>query len=234
MRLHSHWIDNSRAQDALHHHGMVFLLEDLDDRFDERVREWFDAVGGLGRVIDHYFSTINSEFTFLETRFMNYVQAIEGYHRRRLDHPAMDETLFAELCDAIIAPLTGKRRKLAKKALKHANEPSLEVRIKDVAEGLGPAGHAITGAGRVTIQAFAHRAAQIRNTYAHNLTAQMPDIYELALYTEQLKTLMESLLLSELGFDETRVHQLLVNARRIQLLRQISLDTRERAGPSDS
>ena len=165
---------------------------------------------------------------------MNYIQAIEGYHRRRLNHPAMDEAVFAELRDAIIEPLTGKRRKLAKKALKYANEPSLEMRLKDVAERLGPVGHAVTGAGRVTIQTFAQRAAEIRNIYAHNLTAQMPDIHELALYTEQLKTLMGSLLLSELGFDEQKIHRMLVDTRQTELLRHMGSEARGRlAGRPD-
>ena len=52
-RVYGHWIDNSRAQDAMHHHGMMFLLQDLDENFDGRVRAWFDAVEELGRVIDH-------------------------------------------------------------------------------------------------------------------------------------------------------------------------------------
>jgi hypothetical protein len=77
---------------------------------------------------------------YLETRFMNLVQAIEGYHRRRLDRLAYDEQTFEAYRLEILNGLTGRVRKLVKKALRHANEINLEQRISDVLELLdGPA-----------------------------------------------------------------------------------------------
>jgi ApeA N-terminal domain 1 len=218
--LYAH-TQNASAQELPHHHDMVFLLPDIADHFERHIVRWFDHARELGRVLDLYFSTLDIEFMYLETKFMNFAQAIEGYHRRRLNRTTYDDETFAGYKGAILEPLSGKARELAKRALRYANEVSLESRIKDVIDGLGPPARNIVGAANVGTQDFANRAAKIRNVYAHNLDDEEPELRELAVLTFQLNALVEAILLSEVGFDPDVIDAKLRNAdryRRIEAL----------------
>jgi hypothetical protein len=215
-------LENPRARELPNHHGMVFLFPDIAERFEEHIVQWFDHAPELGRVLDLYFSTLHTEFAFLETRFMNYAQAIEGYHRRRLNRLAYDEETFAAYRAVILNGLSGLTRRLAKKALRHANEISLEERIKDIVQLLGDPATSIVAAGKMTMSEFAKRAAQIRNIYAHNLQAEEPEHLELVIFTYQLKMLVEALLLSEIGFEPRAIDRMLLEARRYALIQGLA------------
>jgi hypothetical protein len=226
-------LENPRARERPDHHGMVFVLEDLGDRFEEHMVRWFERVPELGRVLDLYFSTLNVEFMYLETRFMNFVQAVEGYHRRRLDRTLYDEATFAAHKEAILKHVSGGTRRLAKRALNYANEVGLEDRIKDVLTDLGEPATSIVLAGaagtKLDAARFANRAAYLRNVYAHNLAEEEPNHgetephpHELAIFTYQLKTLVEALLLSEIGFEPRVIDIKLREANRYRLIRAIA------------
>ncbi|HYZ75818.1 MAG TPA: HEPN domain-containing protein, partial [Gaiellaceae bacterium] len=74
---------------------------------------------------------------------------------------------------------------------------------------------------KVTADAFARRAAEIRNIYAHNLTGEEPEQPELVVLTYQLKTLVEALFLHEIGFEPRAIDKMLRDARRYQLIRSM-------------
>ena len=161
---------------------------------------------------------------YLETRFMNFVQAVEGYHRRRLNRTMYDDATFESYRDAILEHVSGRTRRLAKKALRYANEASLEDRIKDVLQELGDSSHSIVLAGaaatKLDADGFANRVAYRRNVFAHNLNEDEPEDdededdaeyephpRELAIFMFQLKTLVQALLLLELGFDQRAINK---------------------------
>jgi hypothetical protein len=235
--LYEH-VENPRAREVPNHHSMLFLLSDIDEDFEKHIVRWFEHVPELGRVLDLYFSTLHVEFVYLETRFMNFVQAVEGYHRRRLNRSTYDEDTFNSYRDAILQHVSGKPRELAKKVLKYANEVSLQDRIKDVLSTLSDPGTSIVAAGamvgtKLDADGFAKRVAYRRNIFAHNLDEGASDVddhdartgwecqphpRELETFTFQLRTLVEALLLHELGFDSRKIDELQREARRYQLI----------------
>jgi hypothetical protein len=214
-------LENPRAREVSNHHDMVFLLPDIAENFEEHMVRWFDRAPELGRVLDLYFSTLHAGFVYLETRFMNFAQAIEGYHRRRLNRLMYDEETFVAQCEAILDNVAGSTRRLAKRALRHANEISLEDRIKDVLQLLGDPATSIVAAGRTTPGDFAKRAAAIRNVYAHNLQSEEPEHLELVVFAYQLKALVEALLLHEIGFEPRAIDKMLLDAGRYQLIQSM-------------
>jgi hypothetical protein len=218
--LYQH-LENPHARELPHHHHMVFVLPDMAERFEHHMAQWFDHASELGRVLDLYFATLHVAFVYLETRFMNFAQAIEGYHRRRLNRLAYSEETFEAYTASILEHVSGRPRRLAKKALRHANEVSLEERLKDVLQLLNDSGLSVLVAGKVTADAFARRAAEIRNIYAHNLTGEEPEQPELVVLTYQLKTLVEALFLHEIGFEPRAIDKMLRDARRYQLIRSM-------------
>ncbi|GEM_PF-3613277 len=62
--------------------SMLFTLED-DVILEAALPRWLDAHGAFRLPIDMYFATVFAPFMYLESRFLNLVQAAEGYHRLR-------------------------------------------------------------------------------------------------------------------------------------------------------
>ncbi len=216
--LYAH-TENPDAADAPHHHGMVFLLSDIDARFEHHMRRWFQLRQELGLVLDLYFSTLHVSRVFVQTRFMNYVQALEGYHRRRLPRYLLAEDEFTAQRDAIVSSAPKATRRLARKALApYANEVSLAERISDVLVLLEDAASAILASGERSAGRFSTRLAEIRNIYAHVLDKPEPALGELRTLTYQAKALLEVLLLKETGFDTQAIDTMLRQSGKYQLI----------------
>ena len=235
-------VENPRAREVSNQRDMLFVLRDMDERFEEHIVRWFERMPELGRVLDLYFSTQHVEFMYLETRFMNYVQAVEGYHRRRLNRPLYDDATFEAHSDAILEHVSGRTRKLAKKALRFANELSLEDRIRDVLTELGEPGNSVVLAGaagtKLDATGFANRVATRRNAFAHDLdegdpgedddfddggaTEYEPHPHELAIFMFQLRAIVQALLLLELGFDSRTIDKKLEQSRQYRRVTAIA------------
>ena len=169
--------------------------------------------------MDLYFSTLHISTVYLETRFMNYAQAVEGYHRRRLKRTRYPKDVFERHKATILDDLHGEPRQVAKSGLKWANEISLERRIRDVLAELDEPALRILIAGRITADHFAKRVASIRNDFAHAFDSPKPDSSELVTLTFQLKALVEALLLHELGFEPRQIGNMLERAKRYHMIR---------------
>jgi hypothetical protein len=72
------------------------------------------------------------------------------------------------------------------------------------------------------VPSFANRAAAIRNTYSHNLEGEQPEHQEVVLRTYQLETLVEAVLLLELGFTAEKINTLFEEQGRYRFLRQVA------------
>jgi Apea-like HEPN len=58
---------------------------EIEQGFDEVVNRWFRLVEDLDDVLNLYLSTVHAPPRFPETRFLIFVQALEGYHRITAD-----------------------------------------------------------------------------------------------------------------------------------------------------
>ena len=212
-------VENPDAEDAPHHHEMLFTLSDFGGAFRKHVLRWMALTTELGLVLTHYFSTLHISTQYLETDFLNYVQGVEGYHRRRLNRTTYPPKVFEEYSTLILADVTGGPRRLAKRALRWANEVSLEERIRDVVDRAGVAGVEIVRAGGTSADEFARTVAGARNDMAHALDKPGPSGLELLRLSYQLKALIEAVLLIELGFSDERAHEMLSHARRFRRIR---------------
>jgi hypothetical protein len=68
----------------LHPSGMLFLLEDIAASFSAHIERWLKIADALDSVLDLFFGTRYNPRMYPENRFLNVVQAIEAYHRRRI------------------------------------------------------------------------------------------------------------------------------------------------------
>jgi hypothetical protein len=212
-------VENPDAEEASNHYEMLFTLHDFGGAFRKHVLRWWALTSDLRPVLTHYFSTLHISTQYLETDFLNYVQGVEGYHRLRLNRTTYSPIVFEEYSAMILAGLAGRPRRLARRALRWANEVSLEARIRDVVDHAGAAGVEIVSAGGTSPQEFARTVAGIRNDMAHALDKPPPSGRELFRLRHQLKALIEAILLIELGFSDERARQMLEDAWRFRRIR---------------
>jgi hypothetical protein len=116
--------------------SVLFTLAD-DVALEDMLPRWLDAHRVLRLPLDLYFSTVFAPFMYLESRFLNLVQAAEGYHRVRYpDRKAEDPLIHAERLTSIYGSTDNPEHRawLEKKLGNHSNEPTLRRRLLDLAQ----------------------------------------------------------------------------------------------------
>lgn len=204
---------------------MLFSLRDLGTFYESCLQQWFLKASDLKPVYDLYFATLYGSGVYLESRFLNFSQALETYHRRRIGGTYLDEAQFAEVRAALRGALAGFEmeegpRAAYERKLKYLNEVSLRKRIKEIVTSCGEPASMLISDGN----AFAHRVTNTRNYLTHydpELQAQAATGEDLYIPAEQLKFLLELCFLKELGLPESKRAELVGDNRRYQHLQQM-------------
>jgi hypothetical protein len=197
------WSETEETEEA----KMMFTARDLDD-LAQRVQHWYRRSDELGSVFNLYFATLCGAAMYSEHRFLTLAQAVESYHRLTsegllLPKPAY-KWLRRRLCLSIdIAGVPEGPAKVMKDKLAYLNEISLRERIRSLlssrseqTKGLIP-----------DIEKFAAVVADTRNYLTHfsrrlqKKAVAGPDLIRIS---EQLRCLVELMVLTELGLPEVQ------------------------------
>ncbi len=182
----------------------LFTIEDWNNQLDPFLSQWFRISGELRLTIDWLLAQDYAGHRYVETEFQESVQACEAYHRARFSGLVESTVDFTTRRDRILKPLTGKDRALVKRGLAHANEYSLDQRLRElISEAPVPL------AVRSTVGEFVQRVAHTRNVQAHGLTAggidHITDSVQLKDAAVLLKWILRVHLLKELGFSRDSI-----------------------------
>lgn len=122
----------------VHNESMPFSLRDINENVGEYLNRWFNLCDQLRPVYSLYIGTIHSPQLFLENEFLNLINSMEAYHRRRRDvkYVSDDEytPIYGELVKAIPEGLDASFRASIKARLKYLNEISLRKRLKELVD----------------------------------------------------------------------------------------------------
>ena len=210
---------------------MPFVLDHAAERFDEHVNQWFRAADRLGPVMDIYFSTLYARPTYPETRFLMYIQALEGYHRRTYDGVVWSDEEWAQVKSQLlsgvdegyVAKLGGKKPHQRGKKLNLLNSAPLSGRLSELTRRCPLTARKIFQAGRGSKGDFVEIAQATRNDQAHLFTEPVgraaKTTNDLFRITEQAGALLNALLLVDAGFADADVGEMLWRGRRIDGIR---------------
>lgn len=188
-----------------HGHQMLFGLWDVEDAFETVLQAWFAKADVLSPVHDLYFAAMFGGAFYLQTRFLNFAQAVESYHRRTDMRTYVPKALFKRVAsrlrkvfDADDLALPEEARRAFRDNLAHFNELSLRTRLVEVMDRCGDLSAFLIP----DREAFLVAAVQTRNYLTHygRKQAHVADDAE-GLYrlSRQLRYLLEVSLLAELG-----------------------------------
>jgi hypothetical protein len=212
---------NTTQASFIHPEDMLFRFVDVRRRFQRIMRSWFKGFEELRPVYDLYFGTLYNPQMYLQHRFLSLIQAVESYHQRRaprqLELPAKK---FDSIRKAIQNRSPPMHRKWLDRKLENANRLSLNQRLQFLL-----AKYAFLGIQERN--EFVSKVVDTRNYLTHynkrlEKRAASPD--ELIHLCRQLRALLETVLLEEIGFDSTKIQSIMkrIEARR-SVFTQLSL-----------
>jgi hypothetical protein len=128
----------------------------------ETAATWLNEAPRL-RIIVGSLVTMRADSIFGENRFLNICSAAEGFHRCTIGGSHMDKAEFKSLKRRLKKYLPRKYREWFDSRMQHANDPSLNQRLKQLADRLGPVAEQLVG----DVTVWGRVVSRCRNDLTH-------------------------------------------------------------------
>lgn len=206
---------------------MLFTLHDVQEGLDTYLQHWFSMATTLRAVFDLYFGTLFNKQGYASWVFLNYIQAIEAYHRRVAPNSQyVSEEEFTPIWEKLVAGIPQDKqvvgdafRDSLKQRMKYMYEYSLKKRLrlilkkhKDQVALLIP-----------DIDPFIDDVVTKRNHLTH-YTEELERLAvkgeEFSLLIQRVRFLIEVCFLWEIGIPPDRITQIMQRSSRYQRVAQ--------------
>jgi hypothetical protein len=155
-------------------------------------------------ILSLYFSRLYEQRIQLEHRFLSLIQAVEGYHRRRLSKLEAPEEEHAARIKDILAAVPERHKTWLRGQLRHSNEPRLDKRLSELSKKWDTIMRKVARNRR-----WVQEAVTIRNNLAHQKEdAEHFSVDQVLTICERLKLLLDLWLLTEAGFGAAEIRRL--------------------------
>lgn len=197
--------------------SMPFNLLSLANEASPLFSAWLDSYRLLHPAHAAFFSTLFSDFSFIDAKFQAIMQAIESFHRRTSQSAYVDQDeyqkIYAGLVEKIPDKVGAPLKEKLKSILKYGNEFSLKKRLKELASQLDKETLKIL---RIDSK-FINLVVETRNFYAHLddsiRTSLAYDSRELYQANEKLSAFFLIHLLKKLGMSEEHARAGIIKRR---------------------
>lgn len=115
-------------------HSMLFEFGRIANNAERIVNRWLEACNDIDPALNLYFAAKRNDYKYLDGRFLALAQGLETYHRRTSKDKLMDDIVFRQLSEKLVAQCPIEHREWLSGRLAHGNEISLARRIKSVIE----------------------------------------------------------------------------------------------------
>ncbi|MCT7977715.1 HEPN domain-containing protein [Laspinema olomoucense] len=187
-------------ENLLHPHEMIFTLEDLKSEFSLIIQKWLNTHQEIDSVCNLFFSTKYAPL-YLENEFLNIVQAVESYHRRRRKNNLLPEAEHKNRIEEILKNIPDSYKQWVKGKLHFSNEPNLKDRLEELVQENLLVINSLLGYYH-NPDKFIGKVKNTRNFFTHydksneNQAAKGDELYWI---TRILEFLLQACFLSELG-----------------------------------
>ena len=182
----------------------LFTYADISDRFGNFIRGWFGMKDRLRPVLNLYFATLYAQGMYVESYFLNVIQALEAYHRLAIGGQDLPEDEHQKRVNEIVNSTPPQHQGWLKNQLKYSNEKSLRSRLREICRMFQPVTEKLIGSKRnEDVESFIDKVVNTRNYLTHYdpaLAEKAVRGRQLFYLTQRLKVLLECCLLRELEF----------------------------------
>jgi hypothetical protein len=198
---------------------LLFNFAQARDRLPDVLSRWLAHQDLFEPVFGLYFGTLYNPSSYREQRFLAYAQGIETYDRlKRPDAKVRDPTEHKALVAEIVEAVPAQHRKWLKGELAWSNDLKLAQRIEHVLSGCPNVTARIVG--EEGLGAFVKAVKTTRNYYTHydpkvraKAATEPRDMHRL---TVQLRAVLETAFLLDVGFTCDEIERCLDRARRFE------------------
>ncbi len=210
-----------QAEKNLFVHDMYFTLEGVRPKLQLCLNNWFAKSGKLEQVIRLYNLTISKKVS-LEQRFLTLAKAVEVYHRQMHDEAYVDEAVFKQICYILETSLPysiheGLKQRIHN-SIKYTNGPSFGGRLRRIRNRLRQYNEQLFE----DYDQFTTAVVGTRNYLTHfdetGESEAKTDGQSLYYMSMRLRYILELCLLSELGFSESDLKEMMTNNLRVRPL----------------
>jgi len=214
IRLYYRSAPFSETPPKVSSHSLLFSHEQIELNTQDILRSWLQAYTVIQPVLWLYFSARYGHYHYLESKFLALAQAIETYHRRTNDNVLMDEAVFRKLVASTLRKCPKSNRQWLYGRIIKGNELPLGKRLKNIIEpfkeyfGNSNARHKLI-----------RNIIDTRNYLTHyNNELESKAVQGVALYIlcGQLEGIIQLHLLSQLGFSEIKIRDILNSNDRLR------------------
>lgn len=183
---------------------MLFTLDDIEDDFEMLISRWLDFSKELDSVCDLYFAVQSHSQMFLQHKFLNLVQGLETFHRRRRRNKVRSSPEYEATIATALGAVPETEREWLEELFSSKNEPSLRDRLEDIMNEVGdalsrlvPDRERFIQLVRDTRNYLTHFSKNLRRRSSHG-----PSLY---LLKEQVQCVLLTCMLIELGIPSGTV-----------------------------
>lgn len=208
-------IGSIESSESLHPSDMLFTFNNVSEQLHTLMANWFAKSDTLKPFYDLYFGTYYVSEMYLTTEFLNYVQALESYHRRTKSNVEIPEDQHRKRFETVVTGAPPEYKEWLVEKLRYSNEPNLRKRLKEILKSFPASLEPVLKDRRK----FVNDVCVTRNYLTHydsELEHQAAKDRELFALTSRVKLLLQFCMLKELGFDPQNVEKLtarLINMR---------------------
>jgi len=193
----------SKQNTSFHPHNMLFCFHDIEKTFESKIQSWFTNYQKIEPTMNLYFAVKKDTHSYIESKFLFLIQALETYHRRVSNEKYMDDIQFQSLYKSIIKSIPKEHKEWIEGKLKFGNEISLRTRIKKILEPFND----LIGSSKER-KSLVGKIVDTRNYLTHyneDLKANAVSGFNLIELNKKLEGLLELLLLNELEFSKEEI-----------------------------
>lgn len=198
-------------QKSLDTRKMLFTFQDVQDKLNIILDNWFEKEAELENVYNLYFSDFFNKNENMETKFLNATQTLEVFHRSmghgKLFSDEERDSYIEAINEAIKDHLPESIYSEVNQKLKYFNEYSLSKRLRDIGNDLNKETKKFLFEKNRNSRDFFHKVVMTRNYLTHygEQTPKKFKGFESYYATIILKVLSGILLFKELGMKEEEI-----------------------------
>ena len=200
---------------------MLFTLRDLGPSPEKAFERFLEVEGKLKAVFELFFPTYFFSELPPPQLFLNLVHAVDAFHQAAIGgqyetDEEYEHGLKKRLQKTISSTVRVDFRQSLETKLKFLHHYSLRKRLRDILTKF----EALLVPYIGDIGEFADAVTEARNRLVHaSVSRPAPDYMDLWKLAQQLGLILEVALLSEIGFDESRVRTITARSQRAQRVR---------------
>ncbi|MBI5324707.1 MAG: hypothetical protein HZB41_05460 [Ignavibacteriae bacterium] len=199
---------------------MIFSYSDIKEYVDTALSNWLNKIDGFGIIYQLYFSVLFSKSRNIEDKFINYIHAIEGFHRKfnkgkfLMEKKEFNNKVYKPIKKLLDVDIEPNLIHKILSSLKYNNQPSLKDRLIQIFSEFNPDFIKHISIGFINSKELIDYIVDTRNYFSHlnEEKEQKIDFNKLPALNNRLKIILEWYFLKIMGLPQNKIENIVIKS----------------------